>query len=275
MVDGVYSTINFISALIAAKVLTRISRGPDAQRPFGYAAEESLYVALRSMVLAGYLLFALLNASSAIVSYIRTGQGSDLIFGPIIAYTALMVVLCFGLATYHRRNWIRTGKTSALLKVETQAAVVDGSMSAGAGLALMILPFLKGTPLQVIIPVGDSLVVFVLTIFIVLQPMRGMRAGFVEMLGISDNDETVANIRSFIEHSLAGSALRITDIIVSPLGRTRLVVVQIAPDLPITATETDNLHQKLLEALSTEYPKIQLYLLIGNDQLNSRNSRVE
>ena len=51
LVDGLYSGVNFFSAMIAAWVGASVLQPADRRYPYGYAAYEALYVKFRAMVL--------------------------------------------------------------------------------------------------------------------------------------------------------------------------------------------------------------------------------
>ena len=146
LVDGLYSAVNFGAAIVAIMVGRSISRAPDRRRPFGYDADEAIYVVFRSLTLLGIISFAALSASEKIFTYLRGGSIPELIFGPIVIYMLAMVSICAFLAILHYRNWKKTNKQSEILLTEARAAVIDGVMSAGAGGVLVLVPFLEGTP---------------------------------------------------------------------------------------------------------------------------------
>ena len=74
LVDGLYSGVNFASAIVAAKVSASIARPADRSRPFGYDADEALYVKYRALVLVGIIAFAILNAVIKIITYAAGGE---------------------------------------------------------------------------------------------------------------------------------------------------------------------------------------------------------
>ncbi|MFV1968717.1 MAG: cation transporter, partial [Pirellulaceae bacterium] len=63
---GLFSGVNFVAAVVAAKVARSVQRKPDVLRPFGYEIDESVYVMFRSLVLTGIILLAALNAGNKI-----------------------------------------------------------------------------------------------------------------------------------------------------------------------------------------------------------------
>jgi divalent metal cation (Fe/Co/Zn/Cd) transporter len=137
LVDGLYSGINFVSAMVAARISIIAYRPTDRRYPLGYDAHETLYVTFRSLTLLGILLFAATGAVGKIITDATGGEVPQLVFGPISVYVVLMMAVCLLLALWHRRNWRRSGKQSELLRIESRAALVDGVISGGAGAGLL------------------------------------------------------------------------------------------------------------------------------------------
>lgn len=262
LVDGAFSFVNFMSAIVAGHVGQRVARGPDKRRPFGYAAEESLYTALRSMVLTAVILFALLSASVEIVNYVITGDGKELILGPIVIYMFAMVAICFGLAAYHGINLKRSGGGNAILKLEKQSAIIDGLMSAGSGAALLALPLLKGTALAAIIPVGDSAIVAVLCVVMIFAPIRGVRSGFAELLGIVTRPKDLRSTRKIIGPVVEGWGGKLVDVAVTHLGRTPQVIVYVNPKQPVGAAQVDALELSIREHLEAVSERVMVAVLV-------------
>jgi hypothetical protein len=50
MVDGLYSAVNFVSAIIAGRIALSVVRGADRRSPFGYDANKSIYITFRSLL---------------------------------------------------------------------------------------------------------------------------------------------------------------------------------------------------------------------------------
>lgn len=252
LVDGLYSGVNFFSAIVAARVGEAVTRPPDRSRPFGYEAEESLYVTFRSLVLLGIIAFAVLAAGEKLFVYATGGEVPELVFGPILAYAAAMVVLCLGLSAWHRYNWRRTGATSAILRTESRAALVDGAISAGAGAALLGVPVLAGTPLAVLIPVADALVVLALSLFIVREPLGMFRQALREAAGGGAEAEIVGRLRQRASDLLEPHGFSLLDLAVTRLGRSHIVAAYVRPQGPVSAGEVDAIRDELEAACIAE-----------------------
>lgn len=245
LVDGLYSGVNFVAALIAARVARAVQRPADHRYPFGYDAYESLYVSFRSLVLIGILVFALFSSGEKIVVYLSGGEVPALIMGPILVYTVAMVAICSGLAWQFHRAWLHSGRCSALLRAEMRAALVDGALSAGAGTALLLTPLLVGTPGEVLIPIADALIVLILQLVMLPQPLRMFRTAFREVAGAAAAPESLAIARACADEALHGRPFKFLDIAATKLGRTHFVVLYVAPEIPVLGETLDQLREAL------------------------------
>lgn len=248
LIDGLYSAVNFFSAIVARRVGAAIARRPDPSRPYGYDADEALYVTFRSMVLAGILCFAALTAATKIITYLTEGEAPDLVFGPIVIYGASMVAICLGLAWLHHRNWIRTGRRSEILRTEARAALVDGAISAGTAVALFLVQFLRGTVLEPVVPIADALVVLLLVALIGPQPVRLFLAALREVAGGSAPQHHVATADTIARRLCADAGLVLRDLAVTKLGRGFFIVAFADPERAVAAAEIDALNARLGEA---------------------------
>jgi len=116
LVDGLYSGVNFVSAIVAAWISITVARPADRGYPFGYDAYEALYVTFRSLVLLGIMAFAVFSALGKIYTYATGGAVLELVFGPILVYAVTMVAICLALTAWHHHNWRRSRRRSEILK---------------------------------------------------------------------------------------------------------------------------------------------------------------
>lgn len=250
LIDGLYSGVNFVAAIVAARISTLTAKPADRRYPFGYDAHESLYVTFRSLVLLGIIAFAVFSGIEKIVTYATGGEVAELVFGPILIYTVVMVAICSGLAYWHRYNWQRTGQQSELLSTESKAAVVDAIVSAGAGGGLLGALLLRGTPLEGIVPVSDSIVVLIMCACIVPQPLRLFLGSLGEVAGKSADTATVDKVRTRAEELFRDRPYVVLEVAVTKLGRAHFILAYIKPSSPITGSEADKLWNEIKQALT-------------------------
>jgi predicted Co/Zn/Cd cation transporter (cation efflux family) len=246
MVDGLYSAVNFVSAIIAGRIALSVTKGADRRRPFGYDANESIYITFRSLVLIGILALAFFIAVDKIITYAGGGEVPELNFGPIVLYTITVVIICFSLAAWHHGNWRKTGGRSDILKTERAASVIDGILSTGAGGALVAVTFLRGTALDFIVPISDAIIVIVLAALMVGEPVRMLVAAIREVAGESVDEGTVTKVRERVR-DLLPETCSLLQVAVTKLGRSYFVVAYIRPDGAVEAAQMDTLRKDLQE----------------------------
>ena len=116
MLDGLFSGVNFLAAVLAARVAASIQQKPSSLRPFGYEIDEPMYVMFRSLVLTGVILVAGFGAAGKIIDYIGGASMMEVKLDWVVVYMVFMVVICAFMTFWHHRNWLATGRQSELLK---------------------------------------------------------------------------------------------------------------------------------------------------------------
>jgi divalent metal cation (Fe/Co/Zn/Cd) transporter len=262
LVDGLYSVVNFVSAIIAAQISMSILQPADKWFPFGYDAYEALYVKYRSLVLLGIMSFAAFSAVSKIITYVVGGELPELVFGPILIYMVLMILICFGLAAWHRHNWKQSGCQSELLSTESSAAVVDGIISVGAGGGLLASALLRGTALEVIVPISDSIIVLIISVIIVRQPLRMFLQSLREVAGGAADPVLVEKIRMLTVQMSKDIPVEILAVPVMKLGRNYFVVPYLKPVGAVSAEEVDAFRSELVTAYAEFMSQVKTEIII-------------
>ncbi len=250
LMDGLFSLIGFSSAILGARISARLAHAPDRFRPIGYAADEAIYQTFRALSLLGLILFAFFGAVIKIADYAQGGEVTPLNYATLYVYFPVVSAVCFGLALTHLAAWRKSGRTSAMLRMEAKASAFDGVMTLAAGAGLAVFPFLAGTSLGWISPIGDSIVVIVLCSMAVGRYYSDFTEGVGELAGASAAPEKVrrAKIDALqVIHEFGG---KLIDFSVIKLGRTAYVQVYLDPERPITADLVDDLTRKLDAVIS-------------------------
>jgi divalent metal cation (Fe/Co/Zn/Cd) transporter len=245
LVDGLYSAVNFISAIAAARIGARVGLPPTRSRPWGHDFDEVLYVTFRSLILIGVLVFAAFVSVSKIWTFFSGGVVPELVFGPIAVYAVVIVSICVGLAINFHRAYRKTGKRSAILKTEARAALIDGALSVGSGAALLSLPYLEDTALGPFVPIGDAVIVLVLILAIIWQPLSTFRTTLADLAGVSAPSGTYAKVARAARKLAREKGYRLHRAAVLQAGRMHWVAVYLDPDKPVLAGEIDQFRDLL------------------------------
>ena len=247
LLDGLYSAVMVGSGLVAARISRNVVRPPDRAYPYGYDGQEALYVLFRSLVLIGVLTFAAAAGLGTVIDYAKGQSIPAVSLGPVALYSIAMVVICWGLAWCHHYDWKRTGAQSQLLLTEARAARVDGLISGLTGLALLSTPLLQDTPLAVLTPISDSLLVLVVSAVVLREPLQAFLTALSQAAGASAESDTIRTTRAALEDLLAGLSCWLLDLTVMQVGRTAFVVVYLNPNQPMDGASIDILRLRIEE----------------------------
>jgi predicted Co/Zn/Cd cation transporter (cation efflux family) len=253
MLDGLFSGVNFVAAVVAAKVAQSVSRKPDVLRPFGYEIDEAVYVMFRSLVLTGIITVAAFNAGGKIFTFATGGDVAPVKLGWVVGYMALMITICFSLAAWHHRNWMATGRQSELLKTERTGAVIDGVLSAAAGAAFLLIALLKHTPFAFLVPISDAIVVLGLATYMIWQPLGMFGRALKEVVGEAADEETQQKLRAVLKRALNAEEFLLLESPATRLGRSLFAVAYIQPKQPVDAARMDEIREQLLQRCRGEF----------------------
>ncbi len=265
MLDGVFSGVNFIIAIVAQRVAASVAREPDAGRPFGYEIDESVYVMFRALILLGIIAVAAFMAVDKILAYASGAEIEPVRFDRIMVYVGLMVATSAGLAAVHHRNWRRTGKTSRLLAAERSAAIIDGALSAGAGIAFLVFGAMRGTALDVLVPVADSFVILILCLVMLPQPLGLFRGAFDEVLGVGlppdERDRTFDCVRPVLD----GMGLHLAEIAAIRTGRILSVLAYARSDTPVSGETLDQARERVAQQLHRLHGRARVEIVLTGE----------
>lgn len=263
MMDGLFSLVGFGSAFLGRRISLRIDAGPDKRRPFGYAADEAIFSTFRSLSLLGLVLFAISNAAKNIYSYYNGMMPEPLNFAPMFVYFASIGLTCFLLWAFHYFTWRQTGKTSAILRLESKAAFFDGMFTAAAGIGLGAIYLFRDGPLAAIAPIGDSIIVLFLCVLAIGSYVKDFRGGLGELANATASPEVLAAARRALRPAIAEDGGTLRDMSVTKQGRTILITVYYDPLRPITAEEIDTLNWRMVRDARKAIDEADVYLMIS------------
>ncbi|MEP3333471.1 cation transporter [Sedimentitalea sp.] len=262
MTDGLFSLIGFTAAFLGRRISQKVEAGPDRVRPMGYAADEALFTTFRALSLLGLVFFAVATACMSIYKYLSGGTPPQLVFAPLLIYFVLIGATCFLLWALHHWTWSRTGKTSDILRLEANASMFDGIITAAAAIGLGAVYVYRDGFLAPIAPIGDSIVVLILCLFVVGQYRRDLMAGLGELAGVTASPATLATARRAIRPAIAEHGGTLTDLSVTKLGRSHLVTVYFDPGQPVTASKVDEINLRMIKDVRTDLPGADVLLVI-------------
>lgn len=201
--DALYSLINFVSAIVARKVMVAARSKPDYTHPYGRGALENSYVLIRSAIIVGVIGLAFVGAIVSLIDYFVYGESTEIHLGIAGSYGVIAGVILLLLSLNYSRAQRRY--PSGVLTAERNAARLDAIMSAATGvtfIAVALIP--SGTAITSqsfdIREIADSLLVIVLVLLLISDPWRTIKAEFGRILGSREDPALEMQVRDLLTH---------------------------------------------------------------------------
>lgn len=193
--DGAFSLIGFISAIVAV-IISRASKKKTKSYPKGLYFLEPLYAIFKSSLTLYLLVASVTSTARSAYTYFTTGMGEPLKYGPILPYSIAMTILCFGLALFNHSQNRRIHNTSTIITAESKSNMVDGILSLGLGIALILFSLVagkhgSGSSLDFLNYTGDFFVTSVLVLLSLKAPILVFLQGFKELSGAKCCDKSI------------------------------------------------------------------------------------
>ena len=164
LLDGVFSGISFVMALLTMEVSRIITRPDDEHLHYGYAHFAPLLNVIKSLVMIVLCGFALASAVSSLLE-----GGRPLQVGSAVIYGLISTVGCIGFAAYLHRAHKRTG--SVLVALDAKAWIIDAMMSGAVLLSFIGGWFLATSQWAEYLDYVDPLLVVVLCLIALPIPL--------------------------------------------------------------------------------------------------------
>lgn len=115
LLDGLFSGLNFATAVVAGWVAASIRQAPDQSRPFGYEIDEAVFVMFRSLLLFGIIVMAAGSAVNRLLAYAKTGEAAPVLLEWILIYAG---------AAFFAINLLEGGPLAGLVPVSDALVVL-------------------------------------------------------------------------------------------------------------------------------------------------------
>lgn len=194
--DGFFSLIALVSTIMAM-LISKLSKKQTKYYPHGLYFLEPLYAVFKSVLMVVLMIVALITASGVAYEYFVHGKGEVMNTAPLPAYAVLMTVLCLGLGFFNRSQYIKTNKTSTILRAEYQTNIIDGLQSAVIGVAIVLLKFVPlESALGFLHYTGDFFISLLVIIASIKEPVVLFFDAFRELTGgVTYDNKVIATVK--------------------------------------------------------------------------------
>ena len=197
--DCFFSLIAFISSILAV-VISKVSKKKTSIYPDGLYFLEPLYAIIKSLITLSLLVISVVGTALPAYEYFAHGIGHKMNIAPVLPYTILMTVLCFGLGFFNKWQNKKINNTSTILTAESKSNFVDGLQSIGIGVAIICLYFIDVSgSLGFLHYTGDFFITTILVLISLKQPIKVLISSFKELSGGTTSDKVIeSNINKII-----------------------------------------------------------------------------
>lgn len=192
--DGFFSLIAALSNLLAI-FFSRISKKKNAAYPTGMYFLEPFYGIIKSLLMVVLLVVSAFESTMSAYMYWTTGVGDTINIGLILPYTVLMVAMCFGLSYFNKSQNRKIKNASIMLTAESKSNFVDGVISGGIGLLVLLLLFIDiNGPLGFFHYTGDFFITIALVAIFIKEPISLFAMSIRELSGATVRDKEIKKI---------------------------------------------------------------------------------
>lgn len=189
--DGFFSLIALVSTIMAMLV-SKLSKKETKHYPQGLYFLEPLYAVFKSVLMVVLMIIALITASQVVYDYFIYGKGQVMNTAPLPAYSVLMAVLCLGLGWFNRTQYLKTNKTSTILRAEYHTNIIDGLQSVLIGIAIILIKLIPlESTLGFLHYTGDFFIALFVIIASIKEPVLLFFDAFREVTGGITKDKNV------------------------------------------------------------------------------------
>lgn len=201
--DGVFSSIACLSNIFAV-IISHVSKKKTKTYPDGIYFLEPFYAIFKSLFTLIILVMSVVGTAQVAYLYFAFGEGEPINTAPVLPYVIAMLVLCFGLGIFNMLQNKRIGNVSTMLNAEWKSNIVDGILSGGCGVGVLILNFIDiNGKLGFLHFTGDFFITIILVLLSIYQPAKVLFLSFRELSGGKTNDKTIKNtVGQAIENNL-------------------------------------------------------------------------
>ncbi len=245
MLDGFFSLIGFVMALVTIHVAKLVVQPADEHFHFGYAQFEPFLNAIKGLLMLGVSGFAFAAAVDALLQ-----GGRDLKPGLATVYAALAMAGCLAVGANQRRAAAKLG--SPLLAVDAKNWLIDGLLSGVVALVFLAALVLGRTRFAPVVPYMDPALVILLVLGIIWVPLKIVRDSLREVLAFAPDRAIQDDVRGRLERALEGVPVASSEVRMMKIGRFVYVLNQVvvSPEfLPGRVGKLDRVRERIAKAM--------------------------
>ncbi|MBQ8615805.1 MAG: cation transporter [Clostridia bacterium] len=192
--DAFFSVFAFLSNIMAL-IFSKVSKKRNSAYPTGMYFLEPLYGIIKSFFIFALLVESTVESGITAYNYFAKGIGTTVNLAPILPYTLIMLILCFGLYFFNKHQNKKINNISTMLTAESKSNLVDGIISVGIGVLIMMLYFINiNGNLGFLHYTGDFFITVILVAVSIKEPIKLFSMSLREISGATIKDKEIKKI---------------------------------------------------------------------------------
>ena len=192
LLDAVYDGIEFFMLLPSVFLIPLLYRPSNEKYPFGHMQMESVFIVIKGSTMIAVTVGLITNSADILLH-----GGRRIAFGTVAWFELFACILGIIVTLYLRRK--KKGLNSPIVTAEMQGWKIDSMISIGMTLAFFMPVLIQAEGFQKLVPYLDSFFTIVLSVIMLPGPVKTVLSGVRDLLLISPEEETVAEIRELVD----------------------------------------------------------------------------
>ena len=240
--DAFFSFLAFLSNLMAI-IFSKISKKKNSSYPTGMYFLEPLYGIFKSLLVFVLLIYSLVETSITAYNYFVLGQGEIIKVNSVLIYSIIMVIMSFVLGIFNKKQNEKINNTSTMLTAEYKSNFVDGIISGGVGLLIMLLLFINiNGKLGFLHYTGDFFITLILVAISLKEPINVFKMSLREISGATIKDKEIKKtVRKIVSKIIKDEDLD-----------NKFEIYKIGMHIKVVILLEDNIEEEILVRLKTE-----------------------
>ena len=252
--DAIFDSADLILMGPFLVLVPLLYRPVSERHPYGYAQVESLFLIIKYMALLTIIVVMIVENVEVII-----GGGREVSSGKIAVFElglgAASIFMYFFLLHMSRKY------ESPTIRAEIYMWKTDIIGSCSVAAAFLACYFLGDSVLKPVVPYVDSGVALIMSMFLIVEPVRELIRGFRQMMLFSPPEEVMTRVRSVVNERLKGLPYEAAFIDVIQTGRKTWIGVYLRGSEGVDTIDTREwagLREQITADLEDEFD--QLYV---------------
>ncbi|WP_309398629.1 cation diffusion facilitator family transporter [Cerasicoccus maritimus] len=262
LLDGVFSMINFVVALLSLKVAKMIMRPTNDRYPFGYVYYEPMLNLGKGLLIGLVCLLAFVSSVEALI------HGGRQIEAGIAFFYAAAAAGIGGFIAYTLRSLARKC-SSPIVEVDAKNWLLDTILSAIIAVALLVVYLLQDSSLSKWTPYADPAAVLVLSLIFIPIPINIIRHNWAQIVGRNVDEQLLADAKKLLGDFLADKDCASHEVRAVRAGRFvylhLFIVVERDAKWPGKVEDQDACRRVVFNELKPRYPYIVVDVICTHD----------